>query len=74
MPEKKSKTKFPSPFAQALAARKGDIPPESLTGSARHLFRDASLTQEALAGYAKPKKRTVAKEGLVQRHSTFKRG
>ena len=41
-----------SPFQLALAARKKEIAAESLTGAARKLFRDASLSNEDLTAYS----------------------
>ncbi len=68
------KTEPKSPFALALAARKGNIKEEDLPqGAARLLFNDRLLTQEQLKQFAdgpdqlfKPKKRKIIR--------TFKRG
>jgi len=67
MPKEKPKT----PFAQALAARKGEIPPEALSPAAKQLYKDNSLTQEALKAYDKsgPRVRTLS---VSRTHTTFK--
>lgn len=55
--------KRPSPFKIALAARRGKIPKDQLSGAARHLYEDKDITNEALelsAGEAKPKKRSMS--------------
>jgi hypothetical protein len=69
MPKDKPKT----PFALALAARRGDVPPESLKGAAKRLYDDQSLTQAALEDYAKYKPVARPKQGLGKLHPTFKR-
>ncbi len=62
-----------SAFGIALAARRGDIPPESLTGSAKMLYRDKTLTNDQLSSYidtkTEPQKRQFGRT-----HKTFKRG
>jgi len=63
-----------SPFGIALAARRGDIPPESLEGSAKLLFRDKTLTNEQLSDYAETKTDLSQKKQFGQQHRTFKRG
>jgi hypothetical protein len=62
-----------SPFALALAARRKEVPEESLSGAARLLFKDTTLTQVALEGYAKSKP-VVRDKPVVRQRSTFKRG
>jgi len=64
-----------SAFGMALAARRGDIPPEDLKGSARLLFKDKSLTDNQLEDYAstKTKNRSITK-AFGRQHRTFKRG
>lgn len=42
-----------SAFGMALAARRGDIKPEELTGSAKHLFKDSTLSNSQLEDYTK---------------------
>ena len=67
----KREAKSPSPFSLALAARRGDIPKESLTGAAKLLFKDKSLTQDQLARYAKPpERRTERSFGRIHRMRT----
>lgn len=61
-----------SPFALALAARRGDIPPESLSGAAKMLFKDNTLTQGALEGYDKPPVQPRPKQ-VSQMRRMFKR-
>lgn len=62
-----------SPFALALAARRGDVPPDSLTGAARRLFNDKSLSRDDLKEYANAKTPDRTKQfGRI--YSTFKRG
>lgn len=63
-----------SAFAIALAARRGDVPPESLTGAARHLYKDKTLTAEQLGDYAKARDLNppVKKIG-TKTHRTYKR-
>jgi len=70
MPAKKEKKG--TVFAMALAARRGDIPPESLTGAAKRLYHDKTLTQEQLRDYVKKKQSSPAKT-LSRRYQTFKR-
>ena len=62
-----------SPFELALAARRKEIPEESLSGAARLLFRDESLTQQNLENYSKAKTPVRPKQ-VTGRHTTFKRG
>ena len=61
-----------SPFQLALAARKKEIAAESLTGAARQLFRDASLSNEDLKAYGT--QRTEIKKAITsnQPRSGFK--
>ena len=61
-----------SAFALALAARRGDVSPESLTGAARQLFKDDSLTQEQLKDYAKTKRSEHPKRAGQKPHTRFK--
>ena len=63
-----------SPFGIALAARRGDIPPESLNGSAKLLFRDKTLTDNQLSDYAETKKDLPQKRQFGRQYRTFKRG
>lgn len=49
-----------SAFGMALAARRGDIPPESLKGAARKLYKDSSLSDNQIADYTK--KTEIAKK------------
>lgn len=44
-----------SPFELALDARQKKLDPKLLTGSARFLYRDSSLSNEDLASYTNPK-------------------
>lgn len=68
-----TENKTKSPFALALAARRKEVPEESLSGAARLLYRDPSLTQAALEGYSKSHTKVRPKQ-VRQTHSTFKRG
>jgi Protein of unknwon function (DUF3008) len=62
-----------SAFALALAARRGDIKPETLSGAASLLYRDKSLTRDDLQQYATaPTERTRTMP--QRRHVTAKRG
>ena len=61
-----------SAFALALAARRGDVPPESLTGAARQLYKDTSLTQEQLKDYAKTKRSDLPSKAGQKPHHRFK--
>ena len=61
-------------FGVALAARRGDIPPESLEGSAKLLFRDKTLTDNQLSDYAETKTDLPQKRQFGRTHKTFKRG
>lgn len=61
-----------SAFAMALAARRGDLPPEGLKGAARHLYRDSSLSESDLEDYASTKTRHLSK-AVNRTHPTFKR-
>lgn len=64
-----------SAFGMALAARRGDIPPESLTGSARLLFRDSSLSASDLEDYAGTKRKNLPQKKQFGRpRRTYKRG
>ena len=47
--------KTPNAFELALAARTGTIPPESIHGAARRLFRDRTLSDNQLAEYSTPR-------------------
>lgn len=71
MAEKQPQPK--SPFHLALAARRGDLPPESLVGAAKRLYNDKSLTREALEGYTKAQPSHSTKT-FNQVRTTFKRG
>jgi hypothetical protein len=64
--------KPPSPFALALAARRGDVPPESLSGAAKLLYRDKSLSRDDLHNYVKPGEK--AKKQYERVGVSFKRG
>jgi len=63
-----------SPFGIALAARRGDIPPESLKGSAKVLYRDKTLTNDQLSSYVDTKTDLPQKRQFGRIHKTFKRG
>lgn len=63
-----------SSFGMALAARRGDIPPESLNGSAKLLFQDKTLTDNQLSDYAETKTDLSPKRQFGRTHKTFKRG
>lgn len=63
-----------SAFGMALAARRGDIPPESLKGAAALLYRDKSLSRDDLKEYASTKKKRLPGHVGRKRHATFKRG
>lgn len=45
-----------SAFELAHAGRTGEVPAEKLTGAARKLYNDKSLSDAVLAGYAETKK------------------
>lgn len=60
-------------FALALAARRGEIPPESISGAAKILYRDNTLSKEQLGEYAKPPSAIRPKQ-VGKTHPTFKRG
>ena len=61
-------------FAMALAARRGDVPAESLTGAARLLYKDKTLTREQLKDYASTKERGLpTKKSGIRVRRTFKR-
>lgn len=51
MPAKSEKQR--SAFGMALAARRGELPAESLTVAARKLFKDSSLSVSQLEDYVK---------------------
>lgn len=72
MPEKSKAQQ--SAFGIALAARRGDIPPESLSGSAKVLFQDKTLTNEQLNDYAETKTDLPQKRQFGRQHRTYKRG
>ncbi len=72
MPEKNEAPQ--GAFGIALAARRGDIPPESLKGSAKVLFQDKTLTNEQLSDYAETKPNTSQKRQFGRQHRTYKRG
>lgn len=73
MPEKSKKQQ--SAFGMALAARRGDIPPEALKGSAKLLYKDSSLTDNQLSDYASTKKSDIPlRKDFGRTHKTFKRG
>jgi len=42
-------------FGMALAARRGEIPPDQLFGAAAHLYKDKSLSDDDLSDYASTK-------------------
>lgn len=67
------KNKPKSPFGLALAARRGDLPPESLSGAAKRLYDDKTLTQDALSDYAKERTPPQSRS-FVEIKRTFKRG
>jgi len=60
-----------NPFKTALAARQGDLPSESLSGAAKRIYDDNTLTNDMLEGYSNPVKENRSRS-LVQRHSTYK--
>lgn len=64
--------KSPSPFALALAARRGDIPHESLSGAARLLYKDNSLSNDRLQEYSAEK--AIRQKSFERVNQTFKRG
>jgi len=43
-------------FKTALAARKGEIEPEMVTGAAKLIFRDKSLSDSDIEAYIEPPK------------------
>ena len=61
-------------FGIALAARRGDIPPESLKGSAKLLYRDKTLTNDQLSSYVDTKTDLPQKKQFGRQYRTFKRG
>lgn len=63
----------PNAFGMALAARKGDVPPEALKGSAKLLFKDSTLSNEQLSDYATTKEPSTKKQ-FGQLRRTYKRG
>jgi len=69
----KSKTQQ-SPFSTALAARRGDVPPEELSGSAKLLFRDKSLSDAQLSDYAGEKTKELPPKHFGRPRQTWKRG
>ena len=68
----KSKTQS-SAFGMALAARRGDIEPDALTGAAKLLFKDPTLTEEQLGDYARNREAKPEK-AFGRPRKTFKRG
>ena len=70
MPKEKN-NKPKSAFVLALAARRKEIPEESLSGAARLLFRDESLTQAALEDYTKAKP-VVPEKQFIKSNVKFK--
>ena len=72
MSKPKQLPKLDTPFAQALAARKGEVAPETLTNAARHLYRDNSLANATLEHYAAKHSPHTAKDGLKHLNPTFK--
>ncbi len=74
MPTEESKVQQ-SPFNLALAARRGDIPPESLKGGAAMLYRDKTLTDDQLSSYVDTKTKDLPqKKQFGRQYRTFKRG
>ena len=67
------KPKPMTPFAQALAARRGDVPHESLTGAAKSLFKDTTLSNDQLKSYTAPQQSPRPKQ-VAHIKQTFKRG
>jgi hypothetical protein len=49
------KTKKPTAFELALAARKGEIPVESISGAAKLLYRDTTIDDARMAEFAAPR-------------------
>lgn len=72
MPAKSKKQA--SAFGMALAARRGDIPPEELSGSAKLLFRDKSLSDAQLSDYAGEKTKELSPKHFGRPRQTWKRG
>lgn len=69
-----AKDKPKTPFALALAARRKEVTVESLSGAARHLFNDRSLTNDDLEQYDKGPKVGEVTRPMFPRRATFKRG
>ena len=61
-----------SVFAMALAARRGDIPVESLRGAAKHLYNDKTLSRADLKEYAKTRKKELPKHKGIHHRPTYK--
>jgi len=61
-------------FVTALAARRGDVPPEELKGSAKLLFKDKSLSDAQLSGYAGEKTKELPPKHFGRPRQTWKRG
>ena len=68
------KEKPKSPFAIALAARRGDIKPEALSGAAKRLFLDHTLSRDDLSAYAKPQEVHIAKAVVPRAKPLVKQG
>jgi len=47
-----SEGKKHTPFSLALAARRGEVQPETLHGAARKLYRDRTVSEDQLSNYA----------------------
>ena len=68
------KNKPPSIFKLALAARNGDIPVEGLTGAAKRIYNDTTLTTEQIKDYTVSKIVPTPRQNFGRTRSTFKRG
>jgi len=60
-----------SAFGIALAARRGEIKPDELQGAARKLYRDKTLSDDALGEYAATK-RTGLPRKVGMRHTPIR--
>lgn len=67
------KEKPKTAFECAFAARKGDMPKEQLTGAAKRLFNDKTISTEQLQTYSTPAIAIPAR-AFNRVRSTFKRG
>ena len=62
-----------NPFKLALAARRGDLPVEALPPAAKLLYRDTTMTQDRLKGYASGSTEPRPTQIPQRVHQSFKR-